>query len=355
MTTPSVSILMAAYNAEDYLAEAIDSLLSQTFFDFELVVVNDGSSDDSAKILESFANADRRVRCITNEKNLGFVASLNKGLLECRSQLVARADADDVFYPERLQTQLDYMNAYPAVGVLGTGVEFINADGTRNPRRLQDLPLSPEAVRLHSLLGCSLWHTTVVFRRQLVIEAGGYSKEMVGGPEDYELWSRLAGSTKIANLSDVLCKVRLHSSSITANWENGFELFCSVARRLQEEFLQEKVESENCRSLVILCGSGGDLTRINLAGGIDLLNQILQVADETVNSAATAHFRRKAASTLLRNAATIVYTNPSLAKLILKAAARTDWRLMFSRQYGATHARLSVPASVRSLFKSLAN
>ena len=124
-----VSVLMCVYNRETYLQQAIDSILAQTFRDFEFVIVNDGSIDNSWQILNEYSEKDSRIVLIDNKKNIGLEKSLNKGLAATKGEYVARQDADDISLPNRLQLQVDYLENHPEIGALGSSIEFINSQG----------------------------------------------------------------------------------------------------------------------------------------------------------------------------------------------------------------------------------
>lgn len=208
---PVVTVLMPVYNGEKYLAEAIESILMQTFGDFEFLIINDGSTDGTAAILADYQQRDERIQ-VYHQENEGVVASLNRGLGLARGKYVARMDADDVSMPERLAKQVVFMEAHPDVGVLGTWVQVIDGDGNTS-YRIQ-LPTQHGVLRWSLCFYCPLAHPTVMMRRQVVERAGGYDSSMVHA-EDYDLWRRLSGVTRLANLQDVLLQLRLHEANVS--------------------------------------------------------------------------------------------------------------------------------------------
>jgi len=127
MVEPKVTVLMPVYNGERYLNEAVDSILGQTFTDFEFLIIDDASTDKTPEILRSYD--DPRIRVVTNEENLGLSKSLNKGLALARGEFIARMDADDVSYPYRLQVQHEFMTQHPGAGVIGSWAEYIDRKG----------------------------------------------------------------------------------------------------------------------------------------------------------------------------------------------------------------------------------
>ena len=126
---PQVSVIMPVYNGGRYLREAVDSILNQTFREFEFIIIDDGSTDDTWSVLTDYAAHDSQVRLIQNEANIGLTRSLNKGLAVSRAALIARQDADDISMPERLARQIAFLEMHPEVGLLGTQGDFIDADG----------------------------------------------------------------------------------------------------------------------------------------------------------------------------------------------------------------------------------
>lgn len=208
MNTPKVSVLMSVYNGERYLGEAIDSILNQTFTDFEFVIIDDASTDSTAAILDSYPDA-RLVR-LKNETNLGLTQSLNRGLAVVRGEYVARMDADDISLPERLAKQVNYLDTHPEVGVVGAQVNFIDTEG----RSLGPVtyPTDPLLIDWTMLLSNRLWHPLAMFRRDLVQTLGGYNQDFAFA-QDYDLWLRLRQVAQIRLLPDFLLKYRAHANS----------------------------------------------------------------------------------------------------------------------------------------------
>ena len=187
---PSVSVLLPFYNASETLPECIDSILKQTLVDFEIIAVDDYSTDDSVAILEKYQ--DERIRIISNHQK-GLVAALNHGLTYCRSNYVARMDADDLMYAERLQKQRDYLDSKSEVVMLATQVrkfpEEIVQAGYREYIRWQNKCDTAEAISQQIYVESPLAHPSVMFRKDRVVSVGGYRQGDF--PEDYELWLRL--------------------------------------------------------------------------------------------------------------------------------------------------------------------
>lgn len=205
MTAPAVTVLMPVYNGEAHLCEAVDSILAQTFTDFELIVVDDGSSDATPKILEDYARKDTRVRIVHNEQNVKIAASLNKGLMLARAPLIARMDADDVSLPERLAEQVRFMTVREAITLCGSFMRIYDTN------ELWSLPEENDYIRARLLFWNSFYHPTVVFRKEEVLRlTDGYAEEASGYCEDYDLWIRLAEHSEVrfANIPQALVRYR---------------------------------------------------------------------------------------------------------------------------------------------------
>lgn len=241
-----VSVVMSVYNGARYLREAVDSILSQTFGDFEFIILNDGSTDGSAEIIGSYC--DIRIRYVENSQNMGLTRSLNQGLLMAQGEYVARMDADDISLPKRFERQVAFLDAHPKVGVLGTAARLIDGSGVKG----EIIRFSPEHGFLRWLM-CfvtnPIIHPSVMVRRQCIERVGGYDENMATS-QDYELWCRLSGATRLANLTDVLLLLRKHEENISSvRFKEGIEKVLEVNRRLVAEVLGGEVPDAEIRSL----------------------------------------------------------------------------------------------------------
>ncbi|QOV87972.1 glycosyltransferase family 2 protein [Humisphaera borealis] len=212
-TSPAISVLMPVYNAEEFVAETMDSILAQTFRDFEFICINDGSKDGSLAVMQKYADRDSRVKIISRP-NTGLVPALNEGLAASRGKYVARIDSDDLSAPERFDLQFTRMEAEPELVALGSNANAMDEYG--NLLGSYDNPLTHEAIEKAHLLGMSsIHHPAVMFRPDAVRRVGGYRKE-TWPCEDYDLWMRLGEVGRLANLPQRLLTKRLMSSSIVA-------------------------------------------------------------------------------------------------------------------------------------------
>jgi hypothetical protein len=210
MGTPYVSIVMSVFNGERFLREAIDSLLAQTFEDFELLVVDDGSTDRTSSILRAYG--DPRLRTRRNAQNVGQAASLNTGLVAARGIYVARLDADDVAFPDRLDKQVAHLDANATTAMIGSAWIEIDASGRRG--RAHRPPTACIDLRWRLLFSNAFLHSSVLVRRAALPDAA--YDTTIGYGEDYELWSRVATGWEVANLVEPLVLYRHSRSSKTA-------------------------------------------------------------------------------------------------------------------------------------------
>ncbi len=208
---PAVSVVMAAHDAAATIGAAIASCLAQTFTDLELLVIDDASGDDTARIATS--HDDPRLRLISLPHNLGAGAARNHGLRAARGALVAILDADDVAYPTRLERQVAYLAAHPECGLLGTA--FDRLDTTGAVVGTAHVPTDDATLRWRLLTGNVIAHSSVTMRRDLALAAGGYPEEHRNG-QDYALWVALMASTRLAQLPDVLIGYRDNPRGLTA-------------------------------------------------------------------------------------------------------------------------------------------
>jgi glycosyltransferase involved in cell wall biosynthesis len=205
MKTSRITVLMPVYNAEKFLSEAIDSILSQTYRNFDFLIIDDGSTDRSAEIVRSYN--DPRIRFIQNEKNLGISATLNKGIDLARTDLIARMDADDISYPKRLQKQYEYMLVHPECALLSTWCKVVTED-----KKFIRLERYRTKFYYYNLtFECWMYHPTIMFRKAMIEQVGKYSMPY---SEDYDLFWKTSVEFRISNLMEPLLDYRLSPSSL---------------------------------------------------------------------------------------------------------------------------------------------
>ncbi len=223
-----VTVILPAYNGERYLREAIDSVLAQTYRDFELWVCNDGSTDGTVAIIDSYA--DSRVKRIDNPYNMGLVATLNRAFALVESPYVARMDDDDLWHPEKLELQMKLLESRPEVGVCGTSIhKFGDVDA------LHIFPEESDALKVGLLFYCMMSHPSVVYRRSMLLETGLAYRQDYFPAEDYKMWIDVLQHSNIFNLQRPLVEYRQHGGQICRE------------KKVEQGLLERKLREEQLR------------------------------------------------------------------------------------------------------------
>jgi glycosyltransferase involved in cell wall biosynthesis len=233
---PLISVLMPAYNAEKYIGEAIESVLNQTFTDFELLIINDGSTDKTEEIIRSFN--DKRIRYIKNETNLKLIATLNKGIDLAQGRYIARIDADDMCMPKRFEEQVDFLEKHPNYALCGSWAYLMNSKSEKTGRiKFID---NHNLLQISLLFSCPIIHPSVMARTE-IFKQFKYSHTALH-IEDLDLWIRIVNAGfKIANIPHFLIKYRWHDANISV--EN--EAFQTAKKfELLKPYIEELVERE---------------------------------------------------------------------------------------------------------------
>jgi glycosyltransferase involved in cell wall biosynthesis len=207
-----LSVLMPVFNAEKYLSVAVQSILDQTYRDFDFLIINDGSTDSSLGILEDFASIDKRIRLVSRP-NKGLVNTLNEGLQLIKTPYIARMDADDIAFPHRFERQMDYLHQNPDCLLLGSRVIIIDPEGEDICEMGKFFSHKDLDDGLMSKKGQLIYHPSVIFQREPVIRIGGY-RNNYPHVEDLDLFLRLSETGKIENLPETLLKYREHTDKI---------------------------------------------------------------------------------------------------------------------------------------------
>lgn len=224
-----ISVLLPVYNAGAPLRAAVESILTQTHREIELLLINDASTDTSRELIDEFARRDPRVRAIHHQTNQGLAATLNEGLAAARGQFVARMDQDDIALPERLATQAEFLFRQPRVAVVGAWV--YNLGRTPAHDRLVRLPFTPTEIAARLPEANCLYHPVTMLRREVVLAAGGYRPDFKNA-EDYDLWLRLSRDHPLANIPRPLLRYRLSTGGMTISrkWEQLRYVFLAQER-----------------------------------------------------------------------------------------------------------------------------
>lgn len=227
MVGPRITVLMPVFNAERFLREAIDSILAQSFKPFEFLIIDDGSTDQSAAIIASYT--DPRIRFVQNEKNLGITPTLNKGISLASCELIARMDADDISHPQRLQKQFGYMKRNPECALLSTWARVVSED-----KKFIRLERYRSNFYYYNLtFECWMYHPTIMFRKSAVEQVGMYSMPY---SEDFDLFWKMSTRFVIANLPEALVDYRISPTSLN-----------TVLRKTEYEIANEQNVLRNIR------------------------------------------------------------------------------------------------------------
>ena len=230
---PLVSILMPVYNTAPYLKEAVDSILSQTFTDFELIVLNDCSPDNAEEILDPYN--DPRIVRYQGERNAGLANILNVGLDMARGKYIARMDSDDISLPNRLEVQVNFLKSHPDIDLVSVGMQLF---GTKEDVWIREQ--NPEKVKINALFFSPVLHASSMWRKESFEKQGlRFRQEMVPA-EDYDLWTRaLLAGLRLANMPDILYKYRIRSEQATTQTDKIKE----KTREVQQNYLHAALPS----------------------------------------------------------------------------------------------------------------
>lgn len=210
---PAISVLMPAYNAQSYIAEAIESILDQTFADFEFIIIDDGSGDQTPLIIEEYAKRGKRIVFLQNSQNLKISETLNRGLEIARGEFIARMDADDWSYPNRLEDQLRLMRKNSGLVICGADIEI--CDQNLKPLNIRIYPRTDTQIRNKIFKLNPFAHSVTFYKTEIAKKAGGYDSNF-NLAEDYDLYFRMGRFGQFANIPKALLKLRTHSQSLSA-------------------------------------------------------------------------------------------------------------------------------------------
>lgn len=227
---PKISVLMPVFNAENYLKSAIDSIIAQTFTNWELVIVNDGSTDGSEKIIKSYN--DKRILYVENERNIALIKTLNKGIDFCRGEYIARMDADDVAHPKRFAKQVDFLDNNPKYILCGTNASVIDKEG-KVTGKVKNLT-SNDFLQIHLLFSNPFIHPSIMIRNGMLY--ANRFDEHYKHVEDYELWVRLSKLGLMANINEDLLSYRCHDRNVSV-------LNTDIQNELKTQIIVEQLQN----------------------------------------------------------------------------------------------------------------
>ncbi len=242
MSIPLISIILPTFNMGKYINRSIESILSQTFDDFELIILNDGSTDETSDLLNSYAQKDPRIIVVHNLENLGLITTLNKGLEIARGTFIARQDADNYSLPTRLAQQVCYLKQHPHIGLVSARVFIVNDhEQTISDNIYPSVFLPPALIPWELLFYTYFAHDTIMARRDLLLEAGGYRLDGVYA-EDYDLWFRLSQITQLAILPSVQACLFLNPEGVSQQYaEVQQKIALDISRYAMSELLEQPI------------------------------------------------------------------------------------------------------------------
>jgi len=338
---PAVSVVMPVYNGEKYVARAIESILHQTFRDFELLIIDDGSTDATAGILADYAARDARIRVLAQPQNTGVALAATCGCREARGTYLARMDADDVSTTDRFERQVTFLETHPDIGVLGANIQEFDDLGPLGGgwRR----PTEPHVIRWFLLFGDPIANSTTMMRRNVFERFGPY-RSCAG--EDYDFWARASSETKMANLPSVLlqCCVRADSlSRLVSARSTDFEL----QRSMMADLIQRDVSFRSIELLRLEGIAPADPQELDAAAGLlaDLYEAYLKrfrpKRDDRAEIAFDVFKRLQSLAVVSRNVSarralqtklrSLRYLTGTLSIRLIKMAARRGARVLWKR------------------------
>ena len=352
---PLTSVVMTVLNGERFLREAIDSILSQTFSDFEFIIINDGSTDGTAAILDSYARSDSRVRVYHGEHK-GRVESLNRGCGLAQGKYIALMDADDVSTPDRLERQIGFLESHEKVGLLGGAFEGIDDQGRWV--FLEQLPLEDEPIRAaFRSFSFPICQPAVLMRKQAFDATGGYRAQFLNG-EDYDLFYRIIERWRVANLPDVVLRKRIHSNQFSvghlrqsilsllashamsvAGQRGAVEPPCEVAV-ISEGFLEKLGVSRTSIQEALVSAYAFYIDYMSRASQDD---EVLRLVEELIDLSRTCPVNKSVLSNAMLRAARIHYRRGSP----VRALVYVGWALLTRPKIAGRPLKLAV----NSLFR----
>ena len=315
---PLVSVLMPVYNCENYITEAVNSILNQTYRNLELIIVDDGCTD--ATMQKVLSANDPRVKVFTNEKNLGLAASLNIAIEHASGPYLARMDADDISMPERIARQVDRLQRDQQISILGTGLQYFNFSTYKNY-----FPEDHEACKAKLLFNVCLGHPSVVYRREIFDHAENfYNPELRQYSEDYELQVRLIDRYRMANLQEMYVKYRTFQPLVKSDAEHRRRTNSRAVRSTMLRNMGIDPSAQQLEFHQLGCALASDIDRQTFDNIIKWFNLIDEKNSET------AYFDAKALKrALAEQAFFLLYANPRLASLkdLKKYSFFTDYKI----------------------------
>lgn len=331
-TIPAISVVMPAYNAEKYLREAIDSILAQTFTDFEFIIINDGSTDSTKGIIQSYD--DPRIVYLENEKNSGICVTLNKGLDAARGRYIARMDADDISLPHRLSTQYTWMESHPDIAVSGSDIEVFG-DGIK-PYRFT-FPHNSDDCSAGLLFNPCFAHPSVIWRTSVMRKLSLKYEPEFNGLEDFRLWWDFAKNSLIANIPKTLLRYRKHISQITQNRSEAQTFKSNKFREERYRLFGVNLSDSDCT--IVNDYSYGNLKHFDIEDFNRFINILKKVISCKTHPIITSKYALRVvaskaiAETIKQSPALSAKRKTLITRAFLKGILPVIWYLKFLRYY----------------------
>ncbi|AVQ44402.1 TPA: glycosyltransferase family 2 protein [Clostridium sporogenes] len=258
-----ISVIMPVYNAEKYLKESIESILNQTYKNFEFIIINDGSTDDSLRIINEYYKKDFRIKIISRE-NKGLVYSLNEGISIAEGEYIARMDGDDICELQRLEKQIEYMKSNPNIDILGSYINVLSDKGVSSSTiniayKGFNVPINKNNIKNYLFLHCTICHPSSMMKKAFLEEINFYSNRYKTS-EDYDLWMRaLKRGYNIDNIKEPLLKYRLHSES-KSQVESKSNLVLEDYTNIRLDFIEEVLQNKSTYA-IWGASKGGEFTK----------------------------------------------------------------------------------------------
>lgn len=233
---PLVSIIIPVFNAEKYISEALESIINQTYSNLEIIIIDDGSTDNSLNIIGKY-NCDNRIKILKNVENMGLIYSLNKGIKESKGKYIARMDADDISDTTRIEKQVEFMEKNTDICICGTGCEvFFN--NNKFLKKKINVETDYEKIVAGTLFKCEFIHPSVIMRTEIISENNYRYDFKFKAVEDYELWSRIINKYKVSNIKESLLSYRILNTSITSNANRDIILRKNTFKMIFKNYLE---------------------------------------------------------------------------------------------------------------------
>ncbi|MGC1473624.1 MAG: glycosyltransferase [Psychroserpens sp.] len=258
---PTISVLMSVYNGENYLSEAIKSVLAQTYRDFEFIIYDDASTDGSSRILNYFADLDKRITLITNSKNRGLTANLKEGVNKANGKYLARMDADDICLPNRFQVQVNFFQEHDEISLLGSSVIYFDGAGKEF---VAYQVVDHEEIKIQLLLGFTLLHPSVMLRIEKFRDHDLNYDESHKYAQDHELWARAILVVKAYNIREPLLKMREHSNKISFTLKPEQQYFSNKSRNFQLKMYGFSLSDDQLLAFHNLCSGKANFSKKEL-------------------------------------------------------------------------------------------